>query len=257
MQLAPHLQEYVAPAAPRNDSRVAKGSGIPPLCGSHRQEYCQQYKAYKDSSRVSEALSEMVWKLLQIIDWTCPIAIAMERAETALAATRRCIVALDKEICEREAHHKRFFTQVHPGHENWIYVLRKRRERVEDSAEKLRLQTMIATEAEAARLKALGEARNPFLYTHSFKLRVWTIPMMSMTPSIGDYNACDRRDKEHDKTRRMAVQTVTALAWYAKGTAEYVLSGGQDHIVRLWNPKLGTEIKRYAAHGYEVLSITV
>lgn len=201
------------------------------MCWSHRQEYFQQYKAYKDSSRMSEALSEMVWKLLQTIDWTCPTPVAMARAENALAATRRCIVALDKEICEREAHHKHFFTQgeyllraiiysiclslrwgythigfrpVHPGHENWIYVLRRRRERVEDSAEKLRLQTVIATEAEAARLKALGGARNPFLYTHS--LRVWTIPMMSMTHPIGDYDVSDLQDNEHDKNRCMAVQ---------------------------------------------------
>lgn len=156
-----------------------KGSGIPSLCWSHRQEYCQQYKAYKGSSRVSEALSEKVWTLLQIIDWTCPIAVAMKRAENALAATRQCIVALDTEICEREAHHKRFLTQgeyllrairsacsrlrwaythigfrpVHPGHENWIYVLRKRRERVEDGAEKLRLQAMIAIEAHQQKRK--------------------------------------------------------------------------------------------------------
>ncbi|KAI9059217.1 nuclear mRNA splicing protein [Trametes sanguinea] len=47
------------------------------------------------------------------------------------------------------------------------------------------------------------------------------------------------------------------VARYAKGTAKYVLSGGQDRTVRLWNPELGTEIKSYSAHGYEVLSITV
>ena len=47
------------------------------------------------------------------------------------------------------------------------------------------------------------------------------------------------------------------VARYAKGTAKYVLSGGQDRTVRLWNPDLGTEIKSYAAHGYEVLSLTV
>ncbi|KAI0744924.1 nuclear mRNA splicing protein [Earliella scabrosa] len=47
------------------------------------------------------------------------------------------------------------------------------------------------------------------------------------------------------------------VARYAKGTAKYVLSGGQDRTVRLWNPELGTEIKAYAAHGYEVLSLTV
>ncbi|TFK79655.1 nuclear mRNA splicing protein [Polyporus arcularius HHB13444] len=47
------------------------------------------------------------------------------------------------------------------------------------------------------------------------------------------------------------------VARYAKGTAKYVLSGGQDRTVKLWNPELGTEIKSYAAHGYEVLSLTV
>jgi mitogen-activated protein kinase organizer 1 len=47
------------------------------------------------------------------------------------------------------------------------------------------------------------------------------------------------------------------VARYAKGTAKYVLTGGQDRTIRLWNPHLGTEIKVYKAHGYEVLSITV
>ncbi|KAL6308147.1 nuclear mRNA splicing protein [Sparassis latifolia] len=44
---------------------------------------------------------------------------------------------------------------------------------------------------------------------------------------------------------------------YAKGSAKYILTGGQDRSVRLWNPELGTQIKVYAAHGYEVLSISV
>lgn len=44
---------------------------------------------------------------------------------------------------------------------------------------------------------------------------------------------------------------------YSKGSAKYVLTGGQDRTVRLWNANLGTEIKTFAAHGYEVLSITV
>lgn len=47
------------------------------------------------------------------------------------------------------------------------------------------------------------------------------------------------------------------VARYAKGSAKYVLTGGQDRTIRLWNPNLGTEIKTYAAHGYEVLSISV
>ncbi|KAG9316583.1 WD40-repeat-containing domain protein [Chiua virens] len=44
---------------------------------------------------------------------------------------------------------------------------------------------------------------------------------------------------------------------YAKGSAKYILSGGQDRTVRLWNPDTSTEIKSFEAHGYEVLSISV
>ena len=47
------------------------------------------------------------------------------------------------------------------------------------------------------------------------------------------------------------------IARYSKGAAKYVLTGGQDRSVRLWNPDTGTEIKVYTGHGYEVLSIAV
>lgn len=47
------------------------------------------------------------------------------------------------------------------------------------------------------------------------------------------------------------------VARYAKGSAKYILTGGQDRTVRLWNADLGSEIKTFSAHGYEVLSITV
>jgi len=47
------------------------------------------------------------------------------------------------------------------------------------------------------------------------------------------------------------------VARYSKGSAKYILTGGQDRTVRLWNASLGTEIKAFIAHGYEVLSITV
>ncbi|EJT98009.1 nuclear mRNA splicing protein [Dacryopinax primogenitus] len=44
---------------------------------------------------------------------------------------------------------------------------------------------------------------------------------------------------------------------YAKGAAKYILSGGQDRTIRLFNPEQGTEIKTYKGHGYEVLSLTI
>ena len=44
---------------------------------------------------------------------------------------------------------------------------------------------------------------------------------------------------------------------YSKGGATYVMSGGQDRSVRLWNPVTGAQIKVFKAHGYEVLSISI
>ncbi|KDR75761.1 hypothetical protein GALMADRAFT_248439 [Galerina marginata CBS 339.88] len=47
------------------------------------------------------------------------------------------------------------------------------------------------------------------------------------------------------------------VARYSKGSAKYILTGGQDRTVRLWNASSGAEIKSFAAHGYEILSITI
>lgn len=47
------------------------------------------------------------------------------------------------------------------------------------------------------------------------------------------------------------------VARYSKGAATYVLTGGADRSVRLWNANLGTQIKEFSAHGYEVSSVCV
>ncbi|KAA1085273.1 hypothetical protein PGT21_001472 [Puccinia graminis f. sp. tritici] len=39
--------------------------------------------------------------------------------------------------------------------------------------------------------------------------------------------------------------------------AQYVLTGGQDRTIRLWNAKTGNFIKDYSGHGYEILGIAV
>jgi mitogen-activated protein kinase organizer 1 len=46
-------------------------------------------------------------------------------------------------------------------------------------------------------------------------------------------------------------------ARYSNGTAKYILTGGQDRTIRLWNATQGTEIKKFSGHGYEVLSVSV
>lgn len=39
-------------------------------------------------------------------------------------------------------------------------------------------------------------------------------------------------------------------------TGAYCMSGGQDRLVRLWNPHKGTLIKTYALqHGYDIHSV--
>ncbi|KAF9012449.1 nuclear mRNA splicing protein [Cyathus striatus] len=47
------------------------------------------------------------------------------------------------------------------------------------------------------------------------------------------------------------------VARYAKGTAKYILTGGHDRTVRLWNAASGAEIMTFASHGYEVLTLSV
>lgn len=48
---------------------------------------------------------------------------------------------------------------------------------------------------------------------------------------------------------------VLAVKYNANGS--YVMSAGQDKMVRLWNPVRGTLVKTYKAHGYEVLDVII
>lgn len=50
---------------------------------------------------------------------------------------------------------------------------------------------------------------------------------------------------------------IVHTATYSKGGARYVLSGGADRTIRLWNASTGNDIKVFKGHGYEVLSISV
>lgn len=52
-------------------------------------------------------------------------------------------------------------------------------------------------------------------------------------------------------THKGAANTVV----YNTGSA-YLLSGGQDRQIKLWNPRAGTEVQTYSGHGYEVLGIS-
>ena len=47
-----------------------------------------------------------------------------------------------------------------------------------------------------------------------------------------------------------------SYAFYHSADGTYALTGGQDRVVRLWNPHTGNLIKSYeGAHGYEIADI--
>lgn len=44
-------------------------------------------------------------------------------------------------------------------------------------------------------------------------------------------------------------------AVFSAGSGAYLITGAQDRVVRLWNPRTGTLVKSYQGHGYEVLGV--
>ncbi|KAH9819190.1 WD40-repeat-containing domain protein [Melampsora americana] len=55
---------------------------------------------------------------------------------------------------------------------------------------------------------------------------------------------------------KLSHQGLVHVAIYNHG-AQYILTGGQERIIRLWSAKTGNLIKEYPGHGYEILGITV
>ncbi|OJT02421.1 hypothetical protein TRAPUB_7074 [Trametes pubescens] len=120
-------------------------SGKLPLCKLHHDEYVLSYLAYKESSERAEAL----YKSLPLL------VVSMDAYYEALRATLRCIDALDKEICERDAHCRRFFTQADDGHEKWDNHLRNKRVWTADRARQLcleigRVETSLQADSEGS-----------------------------------------------------------------------------------------------------------
>lgn len=50
-----------------------------------------------------------------------------------------------------------------------------------------------------------------------------------------------------------AGSAINCVKYNASGN--YILSGGKNRLIDLWNPNTGTHIKSYAGHGYQVLDI--
>ncbi|KAH9848791.1 hypothetical protein C2E23DRAFT_419774 [Lenzites betulinus] len=114
---------------------VQPGYGQDPcLCGTHRTEYISMTEAYKTTSHKGEDLyqrgRECDWKDLALSD--------LEDVENTLGIAQQCIETTEKEIRERQAHHRRFFFELDDSHEGWITELCRRLREVKDVAAQLR-----------------------------------------------------------------------------------------------------------------------
>ncbi|KAI8974785.1 hypothetical protein BD414DRAFT_174083 [Trametes punicea] len=105
----------------------------PRLCSNHRKEYGRLTAAYKATSEEAECLyAEVRAREWAVNHWDVFVV------EDALERAQLCMEKIDKEIRERQEHHRRFFVELHDGHEAWIDGLRKKRRTVEKLAGQLR-----------------------------------------------------------------------------------------------------------------------
>ena len=126
----------------------------PRLCNTHRKEYGRLTAAYKATSEEAEIL----YAAVRTLERTIKALHATEDVDDALEIGQKCLDAIEREIRERQDHHRRFFVEreclrwslsftyrgcyitVHNGHEQWIDSLRKKRVVVEKIILQLRLR---------------------------------------------------------------------------------------------------------------------
>ncbi|OSD04997.1 hypothetical protein PYCCODRAFT_1432740 [Trametes coccinea BRFM310] len=106
----------------------------PRLCNVHRKEYGQLTAAYKATSEEAEMFYAEVRAREASVDASNAFAV-----DDALELVRMCVDKIDKEIRERQEHHRRFFVELDDGHEAWIEGLRKKRQIVENTAAQISL----------------------------------------------------------------------------------------------------------------------
>ncbi|KAI0659974.1 hypothetical protein C8Q70DRAFT_1053773 [Cubamyces menziesii] len=108
----------------------------PRLCNTHRKEYGRLTAAYKATSEEAEIL----YSAVRALERTIKALHATDDVDDALEIGQKCLDAIEREIRERQDHHRRFFVELHNGHEQWIDSLRKKRVVVEKIISQLRLR---------------------------------------------------------------------------------------------------------------------
>ncbi|OSD04998.1 hypothetical protein PYCCODRAFT_1465456 [Trametes coccinea BRFM310] len=108
--------------------------GRPRLCNVHRKEYGRLTSTYKHTSLEAEACFVEVCARETSVDVSDARAV-----QDARKLVRMCVEMIDREIRERQEHHRRFFVELDDRHGEWIEVLRQRRQTVKDTASNLRV----------------------------------------------------------------------------------------------------------------------
>ncbi|EIW54698.1 uncharacterized protein TRAVEDRAFT_22613 [Trametes versicolor FP-101664 SS1] len=111
--------DYELPCPHRGDGKR------PSLCGTHRKEYRQLTKAYKETSEEAEDLYTRA--ACCDPEKLCTLAEVEEAANTA----RLCIETINQELREREEQSRRFFIKRHGGHERWTNSLCQKAREIE------------------------------------------------------------------------------------------------------------------------------
>ncbi|KAI0765936.1 hypothetical protein BD413DRAFT_161057 [Trametes elegans] len=127
----------------------------PRLCGTHRKDYSRLTAAYKAQSEDAQRWYTEV----RSRDWADGGLWSMTDVAGAIDTAARCVRALEQEILGREEHHRRFFTELHDGHEAWIQRQRKKLREVGAIEAQLCICKLRLEEDEAQAKRQAEEAR--------------------------------------------------------------------------------------------------
>lgn len=190
----------------------------PRLCPAHRAEYAQLTAQYKATSEEAESLYTRV----RSQDWDDATLWNLTDVEEGLATASLCIDTLNREIRERQEHHRRFFIErtsginfigidlerltvdgdvvVHDGHEAWINRLRKKLVQVEAVATQLgHCQTALIDDQKwrAEQTRLAEERRRREAPPRSYTNHGWTTTSHPLPTSVSPCSGGLSRDTSY------------------------------------------------------------
>ncbi|KAL1948663.1 hypothetical protein VTO73DRAFT_10469 [Trametes versicolor] len=182
----------------------------PRLCPAHRAEYAQLTAQYKATSEEAEGLYTRV----RSQDWDDATLWNLIDVQEGIASASLCIDTLNREIRERQEHHRRFFIELHDGHEAWINRLRKKLVQVEAVATQLgHCQTaLIDDQKRRGEQTRLAEERRKRAAARRSYLNDFGAILRSIPASTHKYDYCVRPETNRASPKSTRPVCVTYLA---------------------------------------------